>query len=308
MGYFLSFKQKIFIFDVNLDIGIKMRTNFKYWIVLLVAFIFLPTSVSKAQLLLLAKEHTGQISIGPGFFSSDAGKDGVFQFYNPRIAVGFSYAYRMHDRWAVKAAINYGLAGEKDGNWRPHRGWEVSTHLVDFSGAIQFFILKRNVSGSCPDFYIAAGVGGIMSVNPKVSQPNYELGMTILPEVGITKQEAIDKWNAVHEEQRTLSSKENPNDVIQTDKKVLVAPMIPLSIGATWGIGKRFLLGVDYTIRISTNDYLDNLNPIGSWYPDMYSSLSFTVGYILKTDCYTCYSALSKPKFRKTKASSGYWF
>lgn len=285
-----------------------MRSKLRYWLVFLVVFLFLPTSVSQAQMLLLAKEHTGRLVVGPGFFSSDAGRDGVFQFYNPRISVGFDYSYRIHDRWGVKLGVSYGVYGEKDGNWRPHRGWEVSTQLVDLTASAQFYILKRNVSGSCPDFYIAAGIGGLASINPKVTQPNYTAGMTLLPEVGITKQEAIDKWNETHSEKRELSSKENPNDVIRYDKNVLIAPTIPLSIGATWGIGKRFLLGVDYTIRISTNDYLDNLNPVGSWYPDMYSSLSFSVGYILKTDCYTCYSALSKPKFRKTKASSGYWF
>ena len=285
-----------------------MRSIFRYWVVLLVVFIFLPTSVSKAQMLLLAKEHTGQIVVGPGFFSSDAGRDGVFQFYNPRISVGFNYSYRMHDRWGIKLGASYGVYGEKDGNWRPHRGWEVSTQLVDLTAAVQFYILKRNVSGTRPDFYVALGVGGLASINPKVTQPNYELGMTLLPDVNITKQEAIDKWNETHTDKRKLSSRENPNDIIRYDKDVLIAPTFPLSIGATGGIGKRFLLGVDYTIRISTNDYLDNLNPIGSWYPDMYSSLSFSVGYILKTDCYTCYSALSKAKFRKTKASSGYWF
>ncbi len=291
-----------------------MQRIYRY-LILLGMFLLFPMSEVSAQLLLLAKEHTAQLTIGPGFFSSDAGKDGVFQFYNPRISVGFNYSYRMHDRWGVRVGASYGLYGEKDGNWRPHRGWEVSTQLVDLSAGIQFYILKRNLSGACPDLYIAAGVGGLASINPqfdyKSDNPTRFYDLDELKEQGVvTKQQYVDAWNLAHPSStpRKVDKKENPDDPIRMNEKYLITPTFPISIGASWSIGKRFMLGLDYTIRISTSDYLDNLNPVGSWYPDMYSSLSFSVAYILKTDCYTCYSALATPKFKKTKASSGYWF
>ncbi len=291
-----------------------MRGFYRYWI-LFVLFLFLPVLELNAQMLLLAKEHVAQLTIGPGFFSSDAGKDGVFQFYNPRISVGFNYSYRMHDRWAVRVGASYGLYGEKDGDWRPHRGWEVSTQLLDLSAGIQFFILKRNLSGACPDLYIAAGVGGLASINPQFKYNSgdktrfYDLDK-LKGQGVVTKQQYIDAWNLVHPSStpRTVDKRENPDDPIRKDEKYVITPTFPISLGATWSIGRRFMLGIDYTIRVSTSDYLDNLNPVGSWYPDMYSSLSFSVAYILKTDCYTCYSALGSPKFKRTRASAGYWF
>ncbi len=279
-----------------------MRGFCRYWIILIV-FLLFPISSINAQMF-LKNEHLAQFVIGPGFFSSDAGKDGVFQFYNPRISVGFNYSYRLHNRWGIKAGISYGFYGEKDGDWRPDRGWEVSTSLVDLSIAAQFYILKRN-DAAIPDLYLSAGVGGLASINPKVNTQSRSL-----PEINITKQEYLDRWNAEHPSAtpRTLSKREKGNDYMRTDKNVLITPTFPISLGAMWVITKQFMLGVDYTFRVSTADYLDNLNPVGSTYPDMYSSVNFSVGYVFRTDCYTCHSGLSRPKFRRAKASSGYWF
>ncbi len=294
-------------------------------------FCFSPL-VSQAQVLKLAGEHFGQLNIGPGFFSSDLGRDGVFQFYNPRIAVGFNYSYRFHERWAVQLSATYGFYGEKDGNWRPRRGWEVSTHLVDAALSAKFYILKRGTKGDNqgrPDLYVAAGFGGLASIQPTLTQSNEE-GTTKMPESGVTKQEFIDEWNTNHngKNQRVVSKKEDPKAPIvldqsnkeyldshkefwfkqSGDKKYLLVPSFPISIGALWSIKDRLLLGFDYTFRVAISDYLDGLNPVGSWYPDMYSSVNFSVGFVLNKECYICNSSLSERRFKKYKASSGYWF
>ena len=288
------------------------------------------SSLSHAQVQKLKGEHFGQLNIGPGFFSSDLGRDGVFQFYNPRIAVGFNYSYRFHERWGVQLSATYGFYGEKDGNWRPHRGWEVSTHLVDAAVSAKFYILKRGTKGNnsgMPDLYLSAGIGGLASILPTLTQSNEE-GKTSMPKPGITKQEFVDTWNTNHGGERVVSKKEDPNAPIildqsnkdylsahkefwfkqSGDKKYLLVPSFPISFGALWSVKNRLLLGFDYTIRIAISDYLDGLNPVGSWYPDMYSSVNFSVGLVVNKNCYVCNSSLGVRRFKKYRASSGYWF
>lgn len=292
-------------------------------------FCFLPL-VSNAQVLKLKGEHFGQLNIGPGFFSSDLGRDGVFQFYNPRIAIGFNYSYRFHERWGVQLSATYGFYGESDANWRPYRGWGVSTHLVDAAVSAKFYILKRGTKGDNPgrpDLYLSAGVGGLASILPTLTQSN-EAGKSVMPDPGFTKQEFIDEWNANHKDQRSVSKKEDPKAPIvldqsnkeylnnhkeflfkqSGDKKYLLTPSFPISFGALWSIKDRLLLGFDYTFRVAISDYLDGLNPVGSWFPDMYSSVNFSIGFVLNEECYVCNSSLSERRFKKYKASSGYWF
>ena len=273
-------------------------------------------SAGVSSKILFDGEQTIQLAIGPGFFSSDAGKESAFQFYNPRINVGINYLYRFKPRWGMKIGASYGWYQEEDKIWRPNRLWNAESHILDAYVLAKFYILYRSQYGrtkpsACPDLYIGLGVG-VVGSKPTIKTDADARPLPIrrlAPEADISESDLIEAVEMA--EQKEIVQAVKPGSTIKFGWHW--APEFPLCIGARWAVGdegnNRFLhLGFDYMMRISTNDLLDGMNPFGSKYPDMFSSLSFSVAYVFIHDCYHCHATLSKPRFRTTKASSGYWF
>ncbi len=158
--------------------------------------------------------------------------------------------YKIFERIAFKGAITYAMlsaADEESGELtRQMRNLSVFNHLWEFSGQLEFSIIKENRGKryifqknsiiNNMNLYIFGGIAGIHF------NPYNEMGGTELQPLG-TEGQGQDGYD---------------------DKYSLWSVSIPVGIGFKYYLSKKWSIGLEISNRYSMTDYLDDVS--GNYY------------------------------------------
>jgi hypothetical protein len=184
---------------------------------------------------------------GPGAGS----RFGDFQMENSRFAIGGFFKYRFHDRFAVKFNLIYGqlFADDKttDNLSRRSRNLDVKTNLLEFSGQLEYYILKEKIGSR----YKLKGVRGYGSSNFAL-YVFAGIGASYFNPQGTDENGNWVKLAPLNTEGQGLSGA--PKDYSQ------IAVVFPLGLGIKYNITKYWGIQFESGMRFTTTDYLDDVS------------------------------------------------
>lgn len=188
-----------------------------------------------------------------GASTGDGSRFGDFQFAVTRPAFGVSYRYRLAERFAAKANFMYGRVygddAEAGNDGRKDRNLNFRSPVMEFSVQGEFYFLKE-ASGS------AYRLSGMRGGSPIAGYLFGGIGLFYFNPQG---ENADGDWvdlADLNTEGQGLPG--GPDDYSQ------VAVTFPLGFGFKYNINREWSVGLEYGIRMTTTDYLDDVS--GEYY------------------------------------------
>ncbi len=207
--------------------------------------------------------HEIGVGVGAANYMGDLGGSTVdensrwrdFQAEVSRPSIMLTYKYRATERIAFRGNLAFGrvfgddeLAGN-DG--RRERNLHFRSNIIEFSAQAEYYFLTENIrsiyrirgmrgsSGSNIAGYIFGGIG-VFNYNPQAQDDGGDwVGLRELNTEGQGLQDAPDPYSAF-------------------------AVTFPLGIGFKLAVNRQFSVGLEYGLRFTTTDYLDDVS--GSYY------------------------------------------
>jgi hypothetical protein len=225
--------------------------------------------------------HEVFVGLGSTNFMGDLGGSDVvgstpirdFDFKASRFMIHGGYFYRVHKRWAIGAALAYGMVygGDKytKEEFRSKRNLHFRSSIIELSPMVRFSILTENYGhlyklgqkgrpSIRPDLYIFTGVSGFW-FNPK-AQYNGDI------------EEHKGDWFAL----QPLGTE--GQGIIETrDPYKRVAIAIPVGLGISVPVNNQLSVGAEFGFRYTFTDYIDDVStsyvstdifddPIAAWF------------------------------------------
>ncbi|MDD2413038.1 MAG: outer membrane beta-barrel protein [Bacteroidales bacterium] len=182
--------------------------------------------------------------------SPDIGTFGLkdFDIQSTRMMLGAGYSYRIAERLNIKANGYFGWIGGDDAHTsqinRNARNLHFRSILAEVSGQLELYLTvqntgpqwgRRRTSRMPVTTYIFAGVGGVYT-NPKAKYTD-------------------GSWHAL----QPLGTE--GQGLVETRKPYSrIAMSFPYGIGLKYEINRRYHLGIEYGIRLTTTDYMDDVS------------------------------------------------
>lgn len=211
-----------------------MKRNFSVRYLILVLFMMFP-------IVLLAQRSEIGVLAGGSFYLGDINPKGLFS--QTRFAGGLYYRYNIDTRWAFRMGLTYGRLTADDKHFNNPRSLNFRNDIFDVGATIEVNFLNFFI-GSAKQYkftpYLTAGVAVCFS-NPKAYYFNNINNKT--------------EWVALqplHTEGQGLSG--NPKNYS------LAQFAIPFGIGFRYSLSKRVAIGIEWTMRLTFNDYLDDVS------------------------------------------------
>jgi len=186
-----------------------------------------------------------------GASTGDGSRFGDFQFAITRPAFGVSYRYRLTERLAAKANFMYGRVygddAEAGNDARKSRNLNFRSPVMEFSVQGEFYFLKES-SGSAYRVSGMRGGGG----SPIAGYLFGGIGLFYFNPQG---ENAAGDWvdlADLNTEGQGLPG--GPDDYSQ------IALAFPLGFGFKYAINRQWNVGIEYGIRMTTTDYLDDVS------------------------------------------------
>lgn len=206
---------------------------------LLLSFLVLIFSLS-------AKSQTHEIGpfLGMSYYMGDLVNTRMFS--TPGYNFGVNYRYNMNSRFAIKFAVHYGqISGDSKYNKKSLQYKNLSFHssLLDFEGGLEINFLEYMPGSTKHRFtpYIFGGLA-VFRFNPKAyyQGEEYELQGLGTEGQGLTAYPDMQAYK-------------------------LTSFAIPFGFGFKFNISKRVSLGLEWGMRKTFTDYLDD---VSTRYPD----------------------------------------
>lgn len=184
-----------------------------------------------------------------GATTGDGTRFGDFQFAVTRPAFGVSYRYRLADRFATKVNLMYGRVygddAEAGNDGRKLRNLNFRSPVMELSVQGEFYFLKES-SGS------AYRLSGMRGGSPIAGYLFGGIGLFYFNPQG---EDANGDWvdlADLNTEGQGLPG--GPDDYSQ------VSVAFPLGFGFKYNINREWSVGIEYGIRMTTTDYLDDVS------------------------------------------------
>jgi opacity protein-like surface antigen len=206
--------------------------------------IFLSFFVLLLSLGIKAQTHEIGPFLGTSYYMGDLVQSQFFS--TPGYNLGVNYRYNMNSRFAIKLAVHYGqITGDSKNNKKSLQYKNLSFHssLLDFEGGLEINFLEYMPGSTKHRFtpYIFGGLA-IFRFNPKAYYQGNEYELQGLGTEGQGLTAYPDK---------------------QPYK--LTSFAIPFGFGFKFNVSKRVSLGLEWGMRKTFTDYLDD---VSTRYPD----------------------------------------
>lgn len=207
-------------------------------------------------------------SVGPSFFYGDLGGSnkpgthflGDFDLRSMRYNIGIGARYKIREKFAIKLNLIYGRLHGSDSytDYIPRKARNVSFKTGFFEPSLQaeYSILKERLGIRYTiqnlrrfklyyiNTYVFIGLGGI-----------YFSPHTVNKDINTNKNESFKKFQLI----------------------------VPLGVGFRYGLNRRTTIGIEFSNRYTSTDYLDGFSDIHSKARDSYATFSIILTYKLKT-------------------------
>jgi hypothetical protein len=192
---------------------------------------------------LKAQHHEIGLFLGASYYTGDLNP---VQFGMPGYNFGLLYRYAVNPRIAVRIAAHYGIvAGDSKMNDKNLQYQNLSFHsvIVDAEAGIEINFLEYEAGSKSHRFtpFIFGGIG-VFKFNPKTDYmgETYELQPLSTEGQGLTAYTDLKPYS-------------------------LVSISIPFGLGIKWSISRRVSLGLEWGLRKTFTDYIDD---VGGRYAD----------------------------------------
>lgn len=178
------------------------------------------------------------VMIGGSYYIGDLNQFGHFKHTN--LSGALLYRYHVNSRVAIRGALRYGkVEGYDSDSNDPYRQ-------------------ARNLSFESEIFEVAAGVE-FNFVNYKIGNDEYFFTPYMFLDLGVFKMDPKTSYNGELVKLRGIGTEGQGSDLTDLKRYSLVQFVIPFGIGFKINLGKRAALTLEYGIRKTFTDYLDDV-------------------------------------------------
>jgi hypothetical protein len=199
--------------------------------------LILPLTAIGQQQNFRSKSELG-VLLGGSFYNGDLNQFRLF--YNTHAAGGLVYRYNIHSRLSFRANVVYGTVSASDADSKIP------------------LIVNRNLSFQSNIYEVAAGVE--FSYFPfKLGSDKYKGTAYLLAEIGLFHMNPKTLYNGNWVELQPLGTEGQGSSLSSKRSYGLTQLTIPLGVGCKLSLGKRASLSLEYGIRKTFTDYLDDV-------------------------------------------------
>ena len=209
-------------------------------VVFIFIFLFLaidPASAQRRRSTFLASSELGFLA-GGSYYIGDINQ--FDHFRNTKLAGQIFYRFNLHSRTSFRANFTYA---------------QVAAWDSDNSNTV---LRNRNLSFNSEIFELAAGVE--FNYFPfALGHDRYKGTAYLLAQIGLFKMNPKTNYNDEEIELQPLGTEGQGSELSSKSNYSLTQLCIPIGIGAKMSLGKRVSLTMEYTIRKTFTDYLDDV-------------------------------------------------
>ena len=178
------------------------------------------------------------LMVGTTYYLGDLNPSKQFLLAKP--AFGLLYRYNLSTRWALKLDGLYGSIAGDDAvsKFNVQRNLSFKSNIFEFSPQLELNFLNYMTGNKKKDYftpYIFAGVS-IFAFNPQA------------------------EYNGTWYSLQPLGTEGQGTTEVGTQHYSLVDVAFPFGLGFKYSIGKSFCIGVEWGMRKTTTDYLDDVS------------------------------------------------
>lgn len=161
-------------------------------------------------------------------------------FYNTQLAAGLIYRYNVHSRLSLRANFTYGTVKASD------------------EDAKKDILVNRNLSFESKIYELAGGLE--FNYFPfQLGHDRYKGTAYLLVEVGLFRMNPMTEYNDEMIELQPLGTEGQGSSLSSKGNYSLTQLTIPLGVGFKLSLGKKAALNIEYGIRKTFTDYLDDV-------------------------------------------------
>jgi hypothetical protein len=162
-------------------------------------------------------------------------------FKNTKLALGLIYKYNINTRIALRANFNHGNVGASDASSSnallKNRNLNFSSEIFEFGTGIEFSYLPF-----------------------QIGNPRYYGSAYLVAEIGIFHMNPTTKFNDDVIELQTIGTEGQGTSLTGASPYPKTQLCIPLAVGCKFAIGRKLTLSMEYGIRKTFTDYLDDVH------------------------------------------------
>lgn len=178
------------------------------------------------------------VSVGGSYYIGDLNQFGHFE--NTNLSGGFIYRYHLNSRLELRGGLRYGKVEGYDSNSKdPYKQ-------------------ARNLSFQSEIFEVSAGLE-FNYLNYKLGNDKYFFTPYMFIDIGVFKMDPQTEYNGEMVSLQTIGTEGQGSDLSDKDPYPLVQLAIPFGVGFKVNLGDRAALSIEYGIRKTFTDYLDDV-------------------------------------------------
>jgi hypothetical protein len=192
----------------------------------------------------MAQRHNGRsrsefgFMLGGSYYLGDLNQ--FNQFYGTQPAGGLIYRYNVHSRLSIRGNFMYGKVQASDADAKEalnvNRNLSFESNIFELAGGVEFTYLP---------FFLGS--------------ERYKGTAYLLAEIGLFRMNPKTEINGDMVELQPLGTEGQGSDLSSKNNYSLTQLCIPLGVGVKFALGKKAALSLEYGIRKTFTDYLDDV-------------------------------------------------
>lgn len=178
------------------------------------------------------------VMVGGSYYIGDLNQFGHFK--NTNLSGGLFYRYHLNSRVSIRGALRYGRVEgyDSDSNdpYKKLRNFSFESEIFEFSAGVEFNFL-----------------------NYKLGNDKYFFTPYMFLDFGVFKMDPKTKYNGEKVKLRGIGTEGQGSELTDLKPYSLIQFVIPFGIGFKINLGKRAALTIEYGIRKTFTDYLDDV-------------------------------------------------
>ncbi len=225
-------KDKIFLLYIRLDTAMKLR--------LFILFMLLVSSTNElwSQSENFRSRSSFGIMAGGSYYIGDLNP--YFHFRRTKLAAGAIYRFSVNSRISLRSTFRYGSVegydSDADNEIQQMRNLSFQSEIFELTGGIEFHYK-----------------------NYKLGNPKYFFTPYLSIDLGVFQMNPMTNYQGELIELQPLGTEGQGSSLSEKDPYPLVQFVVPLGVGMKLNLGERAAISLEYGIRKTFTDYLDDV-------------------------------------------------
>jgi len=210
----------------------------KFKIVLISFLVFLTTKSAFTQLENFASRSSLGFMVGGSYYIGDLNK--YDHFNNTNLSFGLIYRYHVNSRLELRGAFRYG---------------KVEAYDSESGNPDQ---IARNLSFESTIFELTGGIE-FNYLNYKMGNDEYFFTPYMFIDIGVFQMDPQTEYNGELVSLQSIGTEGQNSELTDKNSYLLTQLVVPFGIGFKFNLGSRATFSLEYGIRKTFTDYLDDV-------------------------------------------------